>query len=417
MQTLLKNEYETQVLQVAYTRPPLYPKQEAAIFCDKRLIFIEASTKSGKTHGALAWIFEKAITGRDGGNYWWVAPVYGQARIAFLRLVRSLRGTQLSFSVDRSNMIVMLPGERSIFFKSGDRPDNLYGEDVDAAVIDEASRLREDSFVAVRSTLTATRGPLLAIGNVRGRKNWFWKLCRRIQRGNLANAHYAKLTAIDAARAGVLAWEEVSDAKTLLSDDVFRELYMAIATEDGANPFGMKNIAQCTLTRLSSLPAICYGVDLARTRDYSCIVGLDMHGQVCYFDRFQRPWVQTVEDIVKLPPDIPIMIDATGVGDAPVEYVQKSRTIGTVEGFKFTKQSKQPLVQELALSIAHHDIWYPASGIIRSELDSYEFEYTRTGILYSAPEGEHDDAVIALALANRMRRQLNTAPGLFIGRA
>ena len=62
------------------------------------------------------------------------------------------------------------------------------------------------------------------------------------------------------------------------------------------------------------------------------------------------------------------------------------------------------------------DIWFP-DGIIKQELDSFEFEYTRTGILYSAPTGEHDDTVTALALANRMRKQLNNIPELFIGRA
>jgi hypothetical protein len=36
--------------------------------------------------------------------------------------------------------------------QSADNPDTLYGEDVHAAVIDEASRMKEDSFYAVRST-------------------------------------------------------------------------------------------------------------------------------------------------------------------------------------------------------------------------------------------------------------------------
>jgi hypothetical protein len=411
---LLTDEQDTNVTLIEYTRPPLYPKQEAAIFSDVRLTCIEASTKSGKTHGALAWLFELAITGPEFRNYWWVAPVYGQATIAFLRLLRALEGTDLIYSIDRSDMIVTLPGLRKIFFKSGERPDNLYGEDVDGAVLDEASRLREESFIAVRSTLTATRGPLIAIGNVRGRKNWFWKLCRRIERNNLPDASYSKLTAYDAAKAGVLAWEEIRDAKRLLPEDVFKELYLAVASEDGSNPFGMKNIEKCTLARMSTLPPICYGIDLAKTTDYSCIVGLDTYGQVSYFDRFKQRWQRTVKEIVKLP-DVPMMIDSTGNGDAPVEYIQAARTPETVWGFKFTKQSKQPLIEELSLSIADEDILFP-DGIIKQELDSYEFEYTRTGILYSAPEGEHDDTVIALALANRMRKQLMNAPGLFITR-
>jgi hypothetical protein len=32
-------------------------------------------------------------------------------------------------------------------------------------------------------------------------------------------------------------------------------------------------------------------------------------------------------------------------------------------------------------------------------LEQFEFEYTRTGVRYSAPAGLHDDCVCALALA------------------
>ena len=71
---------------ISYTRPWLYEKQEAGIFATERYSCIEASTKSGKTHGCLIWIVEQALDGEPGWNYWWVAPVSDQADIAFRRL-------------------------------------------------------------------------------------------------------------------------------------------------------------------------------------------------------------------------------------------------------------------------------------------------------------------------------------------
>ena len=38
--------------------------------------------------------------------------------------------------------------------------------------------------------------------------------------------------------------------------------------------------------------------------------------------------------------------------------------------------------------------------MIVNELESFEYEYTRTGVRYAAAQGMHDDAVCALALAN-----------------
>jgi len=74
-----------------------------------------------------------------------------------------------------------------------------------------------------------------------------------------------------------------------------------------------------------------------------------------------------------------------------------------VEGFKFTSQSKQQIMEGLAVAIQQRAVTYP-DGVIVHELESYEYEYTRTGVRYSAPQGLHDDAVCALALAVSLAR-------------
>ena len=75
---------------LVYQRPWMYDRQREAIFAAERIAVIEASTKSGKTVGCMVWLAEKAMEGRAGRNYWWVAPVYPQAKIAFRRLKRGL---------------------------------------------------------------------------------------------------------------------------------------------------------------------------------------------------------------------------------------------------------------------------------------------------------------------------------------
>ena len=69
-----------------YVFPALYAAQRAAIANDKRYSIIEASTKSGKTIGCIIWLLSTALAeGRDGRVYWWIAPVWGQAKIAYRR--------------------------------------------------------------------------------------------------------------------------------------------------------------------------------------------------------------------------------------------------------------------------------------------------------------------------------------------
>ncbi len=62
-------------------------------------------------------------------------------------------------------------------------------------------------------------------------------------------------------------------------------------------------------------------------------------------------------------------------------------------------------MEGLAVAIQKQEIGFP-DGVIANELESFEYEYTRTGVRYSAPSGMNDDAVCALALAN----QLSNAP-------
>lgn len=164
--------------------PPLYPRQRAAIYAPERYSLIEASTKCGKTMGCMVWLLDQAWThGQPGRNYWWVAPIFDQAAIAFKRIRLGLRVTPAPPDINLTSRTIELPNGATLWFKSGDKPDSLYGEDVFAAVIDEASRVKEESFYAVRSTLTHTRGPIRIIGNVKGRKNWAYQLARKAEAG------------------------------------------------------------------------------------------------------------------------------------------------------------------------------------------------------------------------------------------
>ena len=209
---------------IEYSRPWLAEYQKEALFNAARYALVEGSTKCGKTAPCLIWLAEQAMKGQEGQNYWWVAPVYTQAEIAYRRMKRGLPRELLK--THDSDRWVRLPNGAVMWFKSGEKPDNLYGEDVYAAVVDEASRIRQDSWIALRSTLTATRGPVRIIGNVKGRSNWFYQMARQAERGE-GDMSYAKITALDAVEAGILAQEEIDDAKARLPEQVFRELYLA----------------------------------------------------------------------------------------------------------------------------------------------------------------------------------------------
>jgi hypothetical protein len=260
------------------------------------------------------------------------------------------------------------------------------------AIVDEAAfnrNLWQSWTEAIRPTLTDLKGDAWFMSTPKG-KNDFYKLWMRGQTGEpdwmswqmptVTNPH------IDAS--------EIEAARRDLPELAFAQEYLAEFNDNVANPFGLDKIRMCT-GQMSNEPAVVFGIDLAKSFDWSVIIGLDRFGVVSYFERFQRPWNETKEIIRRLP-RAAIKIDSTGVGDPITEDIQRER--GDVHSFKYTSTSKQQLMEGLAAAIHQRRLVFP-EGTIRAELESFEYQMTGTGVKYTAPPGLHDDCVNALALA------------------
>lgn len=420
------------VKEINYTRPPLYTYQLAILNCLARYTVTIASTKVGKTASHIVWLFEQALicsaeltrmevdenglkivklnsVGKVNKSVWWIAPTFGQAKIAYNRMKAQI-SDQSFFTANETNLIITLITGVKIEFKTAEKPDNLFGDDVYAFVFDEFTRAREAAWHAIRSTVTSTGGRGKFIGNAKGKKNWGYKLAMKAKSGLEPDFAYFKITAYDAAAAGMRTkddrpfLEEIEAAKNDLPKSVFEELYLAEASEDGSNPFGLKYIAAICYPDLSTQPSICYGVDVANKVDYCSIIGLDKLGTMSHYNNFHRTgWPHTIATIKNLP-NIPMTIDSTGVGDVVLADVQNTHS--QAEGYIFTQKSKQRLMEGLAVGIQSRKLLIAddgdvvhGTGKLRHQLEQFEIEYTRTGVKYSAPEGDHDDDVCALALA------------------
>jgi hypothetical protein len=374
---------------------------------------------SGKTVGCMAWLLEQAIEkGGANRNFWWIAPSRAQSLDVYERMKAGLpRRIYRKNDTDRK---VMLINGSVIWFKTGEEPNLLYGAEVYAAVIDEASRVREDAWVAIQSTLSATNGPVRCIGNVKGKKNWFYRYSRRAQAGGEPNAHYGKMTCADAIEAGIMDPQVVEDARQHMPEAFFRELYFAEAADDEGNPFGSDAIRDCIKkfesvygsAKVSGKPAIAWGWDVARTVDYTVGIGLDEDCAVAEFRRWRGvPWLAQAHRVRVLSGSVPTLVDSTGVGDPFLEMLWRTEggqlVINNFEGIKLTVERKQQVIEGLVGAIQGRSISYP-DGPIAIELDSFEYQYPESAsararglVLYAAPEGMYDDCVIALALARK----------------
>lgn len=392
---------------VTYHRPTLYPKQQAAFFNDARYSVCEATTKAGKTVGAMAWLLEQALlNGGPGRNYWWVAPQYEQAGIAFERYKRGLPSQVITRTLGTFPQRIELANGAALSFRSADKPDSLYGDDVHDAVVDEYTRAPATTLPAIMSVTTATGGRIRFIGNVVGRGSWGYTLARAAEAGE-EDWHYSKLSCPDAI-AGLRAIGETAaadrleasmeNARRTLQPVEFAMLYLAEAPEDDTNPIDMRRLDQCT-TAPSTRPTVAYGLDLARIRDFTELVGLDDQCQwTSHWRHRGGEWSAIVRMVrERVGGSVPVLCDSTGVGDAIVESLSDAGV--NVVGYKFTPQSRRTLLARLVTAINSATVSLPREVAVQCE--ALRAEYTASGVQYTVPEPMHDDGVMALALAVR----------------
>lgn len=342
---------------IEYERPPLYPLQRRAFFNSKRYSYIEASTKAGKTHGCIVWLMEgAALDGHDGWNGWWVAPTKAQAKIAYTRICNTF--PKEYYRKNEGELYIQLINGARVWFKSAEKPDNLYGEDVHRAVLDEASRARYDSFKALRSTLTYTGGSLRLIGNVKGKSNWFYMACRGAERGR-ENANFSRITCYDAVAAGLLPQSEVDDAKSMLTENDFMELYEARAADD-ADAFLPSKYVEEAVAR-GRLPKedpnkprpygpLIIGADPSQGkgdpaafcfRRGSVVERIEEHPSMDEFG-FKAHCLRLIE-VYKPQGLVNIFVDATGFGSTIVKLLHENSTAKEiVKGFHMSERSTYP---------------------------------------------------------------------------
>jgi phage FluMu gp28-like protein len=362
--------------------PTPHINQRQILDSNKRFIVVMCGRRFGKSELSQILGITEAL---KGGSVAYVTPTYGLAQVFFERLTKTL-----PFKNNISKLKIYCPNEGSIEFFTGERLDNLRGRKFHLVIIDEAafiSDLEDGWSNSIRPTLTDYEGRAVFLSTPRG-KNFFYSLFMKQGENDWQSF---KFSTYDNPHINP---REIDDARIQLPEVVFNQEYLADPAENSANPFGNAFIRRC-IKPLSAQTIVCYGIDLAKSVDFTVIIGLDKDGNVAYFDRFQLDWHNTKETIKRLPP-APIIVDSTGVGDPILEDLIREGV--NIEGLKFTSQSKQQLMEGLASAIQQAKIGFP-EGVIVDELDVFEYQFTANGVRYSAPSGFHDDCVVSLALA------------------
>ena len=327
----------------------------------------------------------------------WFAPTYKLLDEAWDSTLDALMPMRSLLEVSKADHQIRGPNGGTIDFwtlagATSDSSSAGRGRKYKRVIIDEAAHARYlegDWTKAIRPTLADLEGDGWFLSTPRGR-NYFYRLWLRDSKG-------WKSWRFPTSTNPYIKAVEIEEAERSLPRDAYEQEYLAEFLANAANPFGLEAIRRQVAPMAGGIPRVdSWGVDLAKSQDWTVCHGLDESGRTAAWQRWQSDWHNTTERIVGMVKGAPALVDETGVGNPIVESLQ--RRCPNVLGYTFTQRSKQQLMEGLAMAIQRGEVWYP-EGVIVDELESFEYEYRPSGVRYTAPEGMHDDCVCALALA------------------
>ena len=319
---------------------------------------------------------------------------------------RELRSTLAPVTRDRSEQEkrLELMGGGVIDLWSLDSADSGRGRKYSVVVVDEAAMIpsfQEAWQQSIRPTLTDLRGSAWFLSTPKG-MNYFKTLFDHGQ---------------DPARKDWASWqmptsenpyidpEEIEEARLDLTESAFNQEYLALFVNWEGSVF--RRVGEAATAASIAQPQVGHqyviGCDWGQSNDYTvfmvldtttrAVVAIDRSNRVDYAVQCDR--LQTLSD--RWQPR-QVIAEQNSIGQPLIE--QLSRDGLPVHPFTATNASKAQAIEALALAFERGDIRIPNDPTLVSELVAYQAERLPSGLIrYAAPGGQHDDTVMALAMA------------------
>jgi hypothetical protein len=374
-----------------------HPAQEVVFDHPARFKVLSCGRRWGKSTLGLEALIEVAV---EGAPVAWFSPTYKMLADVWREAKTLLY--PLILRVNEQEKRIELRTRGTIDFWSLDNPDAARGRKYALAVIDEAAMVAQLASAwqeAIRPTLTDYQGGAWFLSTPKGR-NFFWQLWQRGM--DDAKGEWQSWQMPTSANP-FIAQSEIEAAAEELPERVFQQEYLAQFIEDAGGVFrGVRDV--CTAARVAPYAGTFrMGVDWGQSNDFTVIAVFDADKRrMVDLDRFnkvdwalQRGRLKAMADKWKVER---IVAEHNSIGGPNIEALRREGL--PVVAFTTTAQSKGPLIESLVLAIEKREVTLLNDPVLINELEAYERTVSKeTGrSKYSAPDGLHDDSVIAAAL-------------------
>lgn len=387
------------------TLPRPHDKQAEFIRSSAKRKIIVAGRRGGKTTGASMLAAMRAMAG---GRVLEAAPVSDQTN-AFWESVKGYFAEPILQKVIRKNetdRLLEFPNGGRIRCKTAHDADTLRGDFADLLILDEYSFMEPDAWELVGMPMLADNDGDAVFIFTPNRRNHAYVMYNRALSDESKRWQAWHFTSLDNP---YLSAEALADLRQDMTDEAYRQEILAEFLEGEGAVF--RNINACMTAPQTTPDAhaghyLVAGVDWGKQNDYTAMsvgcatchyeVARERFNQIDYILQRQR-----LETMLKRWNVRHALVELNSIGDPNFEELARSGF--PVSGFTTTAQSKPPLIENLALSLETAEWQFQPDIVWTAELEAYERKVNAvTGrSSYSAPDGMHDDTVMARALMLR----------------
>ncbi|MHC1602262.1 MAG: phage terminase large subunit family protein [Methermicoccaceae archaeon] len=368
-----------------------YPYQRAILEDSSRRLVVKAGRQVGKsTAVALKALHTSLFPSK---TVLIVSPSQRQST-EILRKVRGFashagipteRDTATELELPNRSRIVSLPASEH----------TIRGYCAHMLIVDEAAFVPDELLDAIRPMLAATNGTLVLLSTPFGKGSYFERAWH-----DPSFSHHD----IPATQCPHISESFLASEKEHMPSNTYQQEYLAQFVDAQASVFPHSLVLGAVAEPSPAEGRLFCGVDLAKHVDWTVFCVLKAVGGVLYVVHVEahqkEPYPLVAQRLKALHEEwgfSKVVVDASGVGDAVVDMLRWDALL-PLEPFVFTQQSKSNLVESLKVALEKGTLKLSQNRNLLSELTAFQYEVASTSIRYGT-QSEHDDHVIALALA------------------
>lgn len=394
------------VPQIEIVVPQLHRYQQRVDKEARRFSVLVAGRRWGKDVWQLQRVIDPCLYGYPTA---WLFPTYKMLGTAWREVKTVLQPLTRAKWEDEHRIELVTRGSLDMW--SLENPDAPRGRKYKRIIVNEAGEVADLQYAweyVLRPTLADYRGDAVFCGTPKG-LNYFFDL---YQRGQGAREDWISWR-FPSSTNPFLAKQEIEDARLELPERAFAQEWLAEFLEDAGAVF--RNLSAVLRAPVAQpkdhkLHRVVMGLDWGKELDFTaasigcadCAVEIarDRFNQVDYV--FQR---QRIHGLISEWGVKGVLPERNAMGQPIIEQMLREGVpilTGPDEkpGYQTTAVSKPPLIENLALKIERGQWLFQPDELWRLELMAYNQKRNpKTGqASYYAPEGKHDDTVVARAL-------------------